>query len=138
MEGKPVEYIEVTLDDIDAANSLANQVLGQSLDELSPPSRTLLTGIYDMVKELADKKDCSLEEIYFTRRRIREHIGWTDWQIRAHIRQLEELEYLWVRMGARGKEYAYALNYRGQGGKCYLNLTPVDEIKKLLKKDASD
>jgi hypothetical protein len=28
-------------------------------------------------------------------------------------------------------------NYRGQGeagGKCYLNLTPVDEIKKLLNK----
>jgi hypothetical protein len=37
---------------------------------------------------------------------IREHTGWTDWQIRAHIRQLEELEYLHVRMGSRGKEYA--------------------------------
>ena len=28
VEGKPVEYIEVTLDDIDAANRLANEVLG--------------------------------------------------------------------------------------------------------------
>jgi hypothetical protein len=39
-------------------------------------------------------------------------------------------------VGARGKEYAYALNYKGQGeetGRCYLNLTPVDEIKKLNK-----
>jgi DNA primase len=137
VEGKPVEYIEVTLEDIDRANRLANEVLGQCLDELAPPSRTLLTGIYSMVKKMADKRDIAVDEIFFTRRMIREHLGWSDWQIRAHVRQLEELEYLHVRMGAQGKQYAYALNYRGQGedsGKCYLNLTPVDEIKKLIKK----
>jgi len=71
---------------------------------------------------------------------IREHIGWTDWQIKAHVKQLEELEYLYVRIGARGKEYAYALNYHGQGedaesGRCYLNLTPVEEIKKFVSKE---
>jgi DNA primase len=137
VEGKPVEYIEVTLEDIDAANNLANQVLGQCLDELAPPSRTLLAGIYEMVRQLADKSGCPIDEIYFTRRQIRETTGWTDWQIKAHIKQLEELEYLHVRAGARGKEYAYALNYKGQGeqgGKCYLNLTPVEEIKRLMKK----
>jgi DNA primase len=137
VEGQPVEYIEVTLEDIDAANNLANQVLGQCLDELAPPSRTLLAGIYEMVKDLADKSGCPIDEIYFTRRQIREHTGWTDWQIRSHIKQLEELEYLYARMGSKGKEYAYALNYRGQGeqgGKCYLNLTPVAEIKKLIGK----
>jgi hypothetical protein len=137
VEGKPVEYIEVTLEDIDAANRLANAVLGQCLDELAPPSRTLLTGIYNMVKDMVGKKECSIDEVYFTRRQIREHTGWTDWQVRAHIKQLEELEYLHARIGSRGKEYAYALNYKGQGedgGKCYLNLTPVDEIKKLMKK----
>jgi hypothetical protein len=137
VEGKPVEYIEVTLEDIDAANRLANEVLGQCLDELAPPSRTLLTGIYNMVKELVGKKECPIDEVYFTRRQIREHTGWTDWQVRAHIKQLEELEYLYARIGSRGKEYAYALNYKGQGedgGKCYLNLTPVDEIKKLMNK----
>jgi hypothetical protein len=135
VEGKRVEYIEVTLEDIDAANRLANEVLGQCLDELAPPSRTLLTGIYNMVKDMVGKKECA--EVYFTRRQIREHTGWTDWQVRAHIKQLEELEYLYARIGSRGKEYAYALNYKGQGensGKCYLNLTPVDEIKKLMKK----
>ena len=91
-----------------------------------------------MVKELAENQDTSLTEVYFTRRMIREYTGWSDWQIKAHIKQLEELEYLHVRIGARGKEYSYALNYRGQGedsGKCYLNLTPVEEIKKLMKKD---
>jgi DNA primase len=137
VEGKPVEYIEVRLEDIDRANRLANEVLGQCLDELAPPSRTLLTGIYKMVKKRAAKTKCTLDEVYFTRRMIREYTGWNDWQIKAHIRQLEALEYLHVRMGTRGKQYAYALNYKGQGeegGKCYLNLTPVDEIKRLMKK----
>ncbi|MDB4265103.1 DNA primase, partial [bacterium] len=138
VEGEPVEYIEVTLNDIDKTNQLANEVLGQSLDELASPSRTLLSCIYKMVKDISDKQKSCIDEIYFTRRMIREHTGWSDWQIRAHIRQLEEMEYLYVRIGARGKEYAYALNYRGQAedsGKCYLNLTPVAEIKKLMKKD---
>ena len=138
VEGEPVEYIEVTLDDIDKANQLANEVLGQSLDELARPSRTLLSLIYKMVKEVADQRKAGIDEIYFTRRMIREHTGWSDWQIKAHIKQLEEMEYLHVRIGSKGKEYAYALNYRGQAedsGKCYLNLTPVDEIKKLMKKD---
>jgi DNA primase len=140
VEGQPVEYIEVILDDIDKANRLANEVLGQSLDELAKPSRTLLSSVYNMVKETAEKKDIAIDEVYFTRRMIREYTGWSDWQIKAHIRQLEEMEYLYVRIGARGKEYSYALNYHGQGedsGKCYLNLTPVEEIKKLIKKDNS-
>jgi DNA primase len=139
VDGKALEYIEVTLDDIEMANRLSNEVLGQSLDELAKPSRSLLSAIYSMVKELAGKQGIALDEVFFTRRMIREYTGWTDWQIRTHIRQLEDLEYVYVRAGARGKEYAYALHYHGQGedtGKCYLNLTPVEEIKKLMKKQA--
>ena len=140
VEGVVVPYIEVTLDDIEKANQLANEVLGHCLDELAPPSRTLLTGIYEMVKEMAEKQDCSVDEIYFTRRMIREQMGWNDWQIKAHVKQLEELEYLYVRIGSKGKEYSYALNYQGQGGdqgRFYLNLTPVCEIKNLLNKARS-
>ena len=136
--GDMLEYIEVTLEDIERANKLANEILGQSLDDLAKPSRTLLSGIYSMVKEIADKRDIPLDEVFFTRRMIREYTKWTDWQVKTHIRQLEELEYLYVRIGARGKEYAYALNYQGQGeesGRFYLNLTSVSEIKKLMQKD---
>ena len=136
VEGKEVEYIEVTLDDIDKANQLAHLVLGQCLDELAPPSRTLLTLIYNMVKELSDKEKEPLDNFLFNRRTIREQTNWTDWQIKAHIKQLEEMEYLQVRMGAQGKQYSYALNYKGEGGesgKCYLNLTPVKEIERLAK-----
>jgi len=68
---------------------------------------------------------------------IREYTGWSDWQIKSHIRQLEEMEYLLARIGSKGKEYSYILNYNGQGeedeqNKCYLNLTTVEEIQKRL------
>ncbi len=136
VEGKPVEYIEVTLSDIEIANRLANVVLGQSMDELAKPSRTLLSSIYKMVKEQTEKNGIPLDEVFFTRRMIREYIDWTDWQVKSHIKQLEELEYLVARIGAKGKKYSYVLNYNGQGEneeKCYLNLTPVEEIQRNLE-----
>lgn len=136
VDGQPVEYIEVMLADIEAANRLAHVVLGQSMDELAKPSRTLLSLILDMVREEAARLHVALEEVFFTRRMIREYTGWTDWQVKSHIKQLEELEYLVARIGAKGKEYSYVLNYNGQGegaGKCYLNLTSVTEIRRNLE-----
>jgi DNA primase catalytic core len=141
VEGKPVEYIEVTLEDIETANRLANVVLGQSMDELAKPSRTLLSLIYQMVKEKAEQANIPIDEVFFTRRMIREYTGWTDWQIRAHIKQLEELEYIGTRVGSLGKEYSYILNYQGQAeesDRCYLNLTSVEQIKKLMDKDEEE
>ncbi|MFZ5798130.1 MAG: DNA primase, partial [Thermodesulfobacteriota bacterium] len=142
VEGKPVEYIEVTLDDIERANKLANEVLGQSLDELSKPSRTLLSLIFKMVSEMAESQTQKplVDELFFTRRQIREYAGWSDWQVKTHIKQLEDLEYITARFGAKGKEYAYVLNYQGQGEKserCYLNLTPVVEIKRLANLEST-
>jgi DNA primase catalytic core len=138
VEGEPVDYIEVALADIDKANTLADEVLGHSLDELAPPSRTLLELILEMVTIMAKDKQSPINEVYFTRRRIREYTGWSDWQVREHIRQLEELEYLYVRVGSKGKQYAYALNYNGRGeddNRFYLNLTTVEQIKERMKKD---
>src|SRR6185369_1006413 len=40
--GGPIEYVEVTLDDIATANRLAAAVLGRSLDELPPQTRRVL------------------------------------------------------------------------------------------------
>lgn len=134
VDGEAVEYIEVTLQDIETANGLANVVLGQSMDELAKPSRTLLSKIYAMVKGVVEEDNRLIDEIFFTRRMVREYTGWTDWQVKSHIKQLEELEYLVARVGAKGKEYSYVLNYAGQGEdgqeQCYLNLTTVEEIKR--------
>jgi hypothetical protein len=137
--GNEVEYVEVTLADIDRANQLAHQVLGQCLDELAPPSRTLLTLIHTMVKTETDRAGMPFDQFLFTRRQIREVTGWFDWQIKAHVKQLEKMEYLHVHRGAQGQQYSYALSYRGEGGdsgRCCLSLTPVDEIRRMVDLEA--
>ena len=111
--GKAIDYITVTLADIERANTIANEVLGRSLDELSPSSRKLLLLIKRMCEESG--KTGASPEYRFNRRQIREYSGWSDFQVRTHIRQLEELEYLYTAMGKRGKEYVYELVYTGGG-----------------------
>lgn len=137
VDGKQVEYIEVTLSDIETANRLANVVFGQSMDELAKPSRALLSSIYKMVKEQTVNKNIPVDEVFFTRRMIREYTSWTDWQVRSHMKQLIELEYINARLGSWGKEYSYALHYQGQAEEsdtCYLDLTSVEEIEKMVSK----
>jgi hypothetical protein len=99
-----VAYVEVEPPDIEKANALAGAVLGRTLDELSAPGRALLGAIRDMVKA----KDGAGEH-RFTRRDIREACGWGDFQLKTHLGELVELEYLWAVAGRKGKEYVYEL-----------------------------
>jgi len=107
--GKSIEYINVTLADIEKANRIANEVLGRSLDELTPPSRNLLKLIREMVLKKCKRNKNQPCEYRFTRRDIREFSGWSDFQVKTHIRQLEELEYVFAVLGRKGKEYVYEL-----------------------------
>ena len=118
-DGKEIAYITVRLEDIARANEIAGEVLGRSLDELSPPSRRLLMLIREMSRE-GTKKNSG--EFTFNRRQIREYSGWSDFQVRTHIRQLEELEYIYAAVGRRGKEYVYELvsTSGGEDGKPFL------------------
>ena len=102
-EGKAIEYINVTLADIERANRIANEVLGRSLDELSPPSRELLKLIRKMVLAHCEKNNIKAEQYPFTRRDIRQFAGWSDFQVKTHIKQLEDLEYIYPVMGKKGK-----------------------------------
>ncbi len=132
---KTIEYINVTLEDIEKANTIANYVLGRSLDELSPSSRKLLLLIKKMCEQSRKKK--SPETHRFNRRQIREYSGWSDFQIRTHIRQLEELEYIYSTVGKRGKEYVYELVYSGggeDGNPFLIGLTDIKQLKKKAKK----
>jgi DNA primase len=104
-----LRYIEVTRDDIRAANLIADTVLGQSASELSAPARNLLSHIHKLVKDHCAQQRIAAREYVFTRKAVREGTGWSDWQVRTHMRELEELEYLRARSGAWGKEYSYEL-----------------------------
>jgi DNA primase catalytic core len=107
-------YIEATREDVRLANALAAQVLGASLDELSAPARNLLRLIHDMVKSHCEAQCVAPSQYVFTRRDVRQATGWSDWQVRTHAKELEELEYLKARMGAWGKEYVYELAWDGR------------------------
>lgn len=123
------EYIETTLDDIAVANEIAGGLFGHSLDELSRPSRELLKLIRDFVEQRAAGEKCPREQVGFTRREVREYSGWSDYQIKAHIKQLEELEYLAAGSGRRGQLFAYRLAWDGSGERFLPGLVSVEEVR---------
>jgi DNA primase len=134
--GQTIEYIEATLADIDLANRLASEILGHSLDEMAPATRRLLDLLWQMVQERMKETGKKQEECLFSRREIREAFGWGDTQLRVHLSQLVDLEYLVVKTGQNGQKYLYGLLYHGEGqdgGKFLLGLSEVKELKVKLR-----
>jgi hypothetical protein len=112
-DGKPLEYIEVSLDDIQAANALAHEVLGRSLDELPPQTRKLLTALVDIVNDQCAAKQCLRDAIRLSRKEIRALTGWGDTQLRVHLDRLLQMEYLLGSREGNGGGYRYELLYDG-------------------------
>lgn len=131
--GNILQYIEVTIEDIERANQLAGEVLGRTLDELSPPSRLLLKMIREMVETRCKGQKIYSSEYHFSRKDIRDWSRWSDFQVKYHVRQLEDMEYLYSVTGKKGKEYVYELLYQGGGedGKPFLpGLIAIEQLKK--------
>ena len=66
----------------------------------------------------------------FSRREVREYVGWTDFQIKTHMKKLEQMEYLLVHRGGRGQSFVYELLYNGegqQGERFLMGLTNINE-----------
>jgi DNA primase catalytic core len=114
-EGQRIEYIEVQLADIETANRLAHEALGRSLDELSPQTRRLLELVSAMVEAHCRAQHITRSDYRFSRRDVREHTNWSDFQVKQHMHKLEELEYVLVHRGGRGQSFVYELLYDGAG-----------------------
>jgi DNA primase len=131
-DGREIKYIEVTLQDIDIANRLACSVLGKSLDELSPPTRTLLIEIKKMIDDICKREHKQQHEIRFTRRQICEYTGWSYWQVNDHIKHLAQMEYLVVYTGGDKNRCSYELIWDGKGedgGRFFMGLIDIDKVK---------
>src|SRR5580692_1931916 len=104
------------------ANHLANETLGRSLDELSPQTRRLLELVTAMVDAQCVAQGITRTDTRFSRREVREHAGWSNFQVKMHMHKLEELEYVLVHRGGRGQSFVYELLYDGAGrdGKPFL------------------
>jgi DNA primase len=109
-------FIEVTLADIEAANRLAHEVLGRSLDELPPQSRRLLERLHLWVAGQCAEQALERHEFLFSRRKLRETIGWSDTQLKVHLARLVEMEYLLIhRNPQHAQGFCYELVYDGEG-----------------------
>jgi hypothetical protein len=111
-DGKPLEYIESTPEDVELAEDLIKQVLGRSLDELPPQTRRLLLLVDDMVREQCEQLKMERSDFRFSRRDVRQYTGWSDSQIKRHLHKLEDLEYLILHHGGRGQTMVYELYFQ--------------------------
>lgn len=123
-----VEYVEVEPRDITLANRLAREVLGRGLDELAHPTRQLLKHLVEMVRGMRHG------ERRFTRRDVRTYTGWSDWQVRVHLGQLVELEYVVLASGRNGQRMSYELAFDGDPEEDTRYLAGLVDVEALLEK----
>src|SRR5882724_11841112 len=114
-DGERIEYVEVTLQDIETANELAHEALGRSRDEISPQTRRLLELVTAMVDRHCTARAITRADYRFSRREVRESTNWSDFQVKMHMHKLEELEYVLVHRGGRGQSFVCELLYDGAG-----------------------
>ncbi|MBK9158605.1 MAG: toprim domain-containing protein [Micropruina sp.] len=114
INGQALTFVESTIGDIEVANRLAHAVLGQSLDELAPQTRRLLVAIHAHVSAQAAELAVDGSLVRFTRRQLRETIGWGDTQLKVHLARLVDLELLLVHRSESGT-FCYELAWRPTG-----------------------
>jgi DNA primase len=110
------EYVEVDEADLDLANKLAEEILGQNLDDLNRVSRDLLFQLERMVEARIIKQSDPeqgnkprVDEITFTRRDIREYTGWPHARVHRYLKQLVDMELVVARSGRVGWRFLYSL-----------------------------
>ena len=130
-DGKPLEYIEATPEDVELAAELIRQVLGRSLDDLPPQTRRLLLLIDDMVKQECARLQMERADYRFSRRDVRQYTTWSDAQVKRHLHKLEELEYLIIHRGERGQSFVYELYFERPADPRQLFLPGLADVGKL-------
>jgi hypothetical protein len=114
-QGEVVEYINVTRGDIELAGRIAGELLGRSLDELSPQTRRFLEQLHGWIIGRMRAEQLPQSAIRFTRRELRGALPWSDWQLRQHLAKLIAMEYILVHRGTNGRSFVYELLYDGRG-----------------------
>ena len=106
-------YIEASREDIATADRLMKELMQRSLDELPAQTRRLLHLIDTMAIDECRRTAIARADYRFSRRDVRAHTGWGHTQLKLHLHRLEELEYLIVHEGSRGRTFVYELNWSG-------------------------
>jgi hypothetical protein len=116
LDGSKMEFVQATQADIDLALELGREVFARNVDDASPMGRKLLAEIVSLVKEKYDMLKCNdeqrelfINEVPFSRKELRERIGWSEAQVRRNIDQLVELGYVGRIAGRQGATFRYLL-----------------------------
>jgi len=113
--GVSIEYVEIAKEDLRRVNALASDALSRGLDELTSAGRFLYGEIRKLVKAKGEEKrkdippEMPVPEPTVCRRELRQALGWTDWQLRVHLQELQDLEYIAVVFGGRGRRTEFTL-----------------------------
>ncbi len=118
--GETFSYIEANLDDYRLAYDLAKDVLRDTLHELSISARDLL-------------KAAGKLEGAFTRRELRNAIGWSQRRIHEGVRELLDMEYIAEVSGSNGRAHQYTIVLNnGEQPSPVVNLLHPDELAQKL------
>ena len=133
LENDPIAgpHIKTTLEDIEAANRIAPEVLGRSLDELPPQTRRLLESIKQLIRTKMKKEKVEQRLSLFSRKELRDFTGWSETQTRLHLERLEAMEYVHRRTGKQGSLCKYELLTAAAEpeGSWHVGLIDVEKLK---------
>lgn len=105
-----LEYIEATREDIALAQELIAGIAGGATDELPPRTRELCALLGRYVEGRMQEGVTRLP-FTFSRREVREAIGWGDTQLKTHLRRLVDAELVVVHRADHGRGVAYELAF---------------------------
>lgn len=114
VEGERVQYIEAAAADVALAQQLAPALLRRNLDDLAPPSRSLLLDIRKVVDAKMEALKIPQCYAHVSRQEIQAATGLSYWHLRAYLAQLVEHEYLAIVRGTQGKRFLYELLWEGE------------------------
>jgi len=113
--------VYATQADVDTAFEIAKPVFIRNVDDVSPTGRVLLAEIerlvsskYEDIKKLDPKRDIYFYDIPFSRKELRDFIGWSETQVRVNIEPLVELGYLGKLQGRQGSACRYVMIDNGK------------------------
>ena len=134
---REIEMLPVTLEDIEAANKIAPEVLGRSLDELPPQTRRLLESIKQLMRQkLEANPSYEQNTTFFSRKELRDFTGWTQIQIRRHLERLQDFEYILNHSGRKGVSMSYTLSVSLEDkiSGYSIGLFDIEKLRKIAKK----
>jgi len=127
------EYIKADVFDYEIAYNLIESIIKRSLDELKPKSRELYQITKEFVNNKARKNGQNFHDINFARNDIVKHSEWSLRQVRTHIDDLINCEYIRIVSGNKGTEYVYQLNQSDITENSKLEITTPEELREKWK-----